>query len=157
MLFVVEHFLSSFSMSPAALFVGLLYVLPSPFLIFYLDNLYINVPLPHTQNTLSHSPAHFSLWNALAPSLVVPLMVLPSALLFLFGPLPVFLSLLYISLLYLTMPQIVRLANSKAGIKPIAPLLAFDKENSIEFSLDSVYYLYKQSNPNPVLLSRTSL
>ena len=44
----------------------------------------------------------------------------------------------------------VRLANSKAGIKPTAPLSAFDKENSIEFPLDSVYYLYKQSNPNPV-------
>jgi len=44
----------------------------------------------------------------------------------------------------------VRLANSKAGIKPTAPLSAFDKENSIEFPLDSVHYLYKQSNPNPV-------
>jgi len=30
----------------------------------------------------------------------------------------------------------VRLANSKAGIKPTAPLSAFDKENSIEFLLD---------------------
>ena len=44
----------------------------------------------------------------------------------------------------------VRLANSKAGIKPTAPLSVFDKENSIEFPLDSVHYLYKQSNPNPV-------
>jgi len=44
----------------------------------------------------------------------------------------------------------VRLANSKAGIKPTAPLSAFDKENSIEFLLDSVHYLYKQSNPNPI-------
>ena len=26
----------------------------------------------------------------------------------------------------------------------------FDKENSIEFPLDSVHYLYKLSNPNPV-------
>ena len=51
----------------------------------------------------------------------------------------------------------VRLANSKAGIKPTAPLSAFDKENSIEFSLDSVHYLYNQSNPNPVLLSCASL
>ena len=51
----------------------------------------------------------------------------------------------------------VRLANSKAGIKPTAPLSAFDKENSIEFPLDSVHYLYKQSNPNPVLLSCASL
>ena len=51
----------------------------------------------------------------------------------------------------------VRLANSKAGIKPTAPLSAFDKENSIEFPLDSVHYLYKQSNPNPVLSSRASL
>jgi len=25
----------------------------------------------------------------------------------------------------------------------------FDKENSIEFPLDSVYYLYMKSNPNP--------
>ena len=51
----------------------------------------------------------------------------------------------------------IRLANSKARIKPTAPLLAFNKENSIEFLLDSVHYLYKQSNPNPVLLSRASL
>jgi len=27
--------------------------------------------------------------------------------------------------------------------------LAFDKENSIEFPLDSVHYLYMKSNPNP--------
>jgi len=26
-----------------------------------------------------------------------------------------------------------------------------DKENSIEFPLDSIYYLYNRSNPNPVL------
>jgi len=51
----------------------------------------------------------------------------------------------------------VTLANFKAGIKPTAPLLVFDKENSIEFPLDSVHYLYKQSNPNPVLLSHASL
>jgi len=51
----------------------------------------------------------------------------------------------------------VRLANSKAGIKPTAPLSAFDKENSIEFPLDLVHYIYMQSNPNPVLLSHTSL
>jgi len=38
--------------------------------------------------------------------------------------------------------QIVRLANSKARIKPTAPLSVFDKENSIEFSLDFLYYLY---------------
>jgi len=36
----------------------------------------------------------------------------------------------------------VRLANSKAGIKPTAPLSAFDKENLIEFSLDFLHYLY---------------
>ena len=36
----------------------------------------------------------------------------------------------------------VRLANSKAGIKPTAPLSAFDKENLIEFPLDSLHYLY---------------
>jgi len=51
----------------------------------------------------------------------------------------------------------VRLANSKAGIKPTAPLSVFDKENSIEFLLDSIHYLYKQSNTNPVLLSHASL
>jgi len=39
--------------------------------------------------------------------------------------------------------DIVRVANSKAGIKPTAPLLAFDKENSIEFPLDFLHYLYK--------------
>jgi len=38
--------------------------------------------------------------------------------------------------------KIVRLANSKAGIKPTAPLSAFDKENSIEFPLDFLHYLY---------------
>jgi len=42
-----------------------------------------------------------------------------------------------------TRKRIVRLANFKAGIKPTAPLSAFDKENLIEFSLDSVHYLYK--------------
>jgi len=36
----------------------------------------------------------------------------------------------------------VRLANFKAGIKPTAPLSAFDKENSIEFPLDFLHYLY---------------
>jgi len=36
----------------------------------------------------------------------------------------------------------VRLANSKAGIKPTAPLSAFDKKNLIEFSLDFLHYLY---------------
>jgi len=36
-------------------------------------------------------------------------------------------------------------------------LSAFDKENSIEFLLDSVHYLYIKSNPNPSLLSCTSL
>ena len=51
----------------------------------------------------------------------------------------------------------VRLANSKAGIKPTASLSAFDKENSIEFPLDLVPYIYMQSNPNPVLLSHASL
>jgi len=36
----------------------------------------------------------------------------------------------------------VRLANSKARIKPTAPLSAFDKENSMEFPLDFLHYLY---------------
>jgi len=43
----------------------------------------------------------------------------------------------------------VRLANSKAGIKPTASLSAFDKENLIEFPLDFVHYLYIKNNPNP--------
>jgi len=47
----------------------------------------------------------------------------------------------------------VKLANSKARIKPTASLSAFDKENSIEFPLNSVHYLYNRSNPNPVLSS----
>jgi len=36
-------------------------------------------------------------------------------------------------------------------------LSAFDKENSMEFSLDSVHYLYMKSNPNPSLLSHAAL
>ena len=36
----------------------------------------------------------------------------------------------------------VRIANSWAGIKPTTPLLVFDKENSIEFLLDLLYYIY---------------
>jgi len=36
-----------------------------------------------------------------------------------------------------------------AGIKPTALCSAFEKENSIEFLLDSVYYLYMKSNHNP--------
>ena len=51
----------------------------------------------------------------------------------------------------------VKLANSKARIKPTAPLSVFDKENSIKFLLDLVHYIYMQGNPNPVLLSRASL
>jgi len=51
----------------------------------------------------------------------------------------------------------VRLANSKAGIKPTAPLSAFDKKNPIKFLLDLVHYIYMQSNPDPVFLSRASL
>jgi len=43
----------------------------------------------------------------------------------------------------------VRLTNSKARIRPTAPLSVFDKENLIEFPLDSVHYLYMKSNPNP--------
>jgi len=36
----------------------------------------------------------------------------------------------------------VRLANSKAGIKPTALLSALDKENSIEFPFDFLHYIY---------------
>ena len=34
-------------------------------------------------------------------------------------------------------------------IEPTVLCSVFDKENSIEFPLDSVYYLYMKSNPNP--------
>jgi len=33
---------------------------------------------------------------------------------------------------------------------------AFDKENSIEFLLDSIHYLYMKSNPNPSFYSALS-
>jgi len=46
---------------------------------------------------------------------------------------------------------LVRVASSRARIKPTAPLSAFDNKNSIEFPLDSVYYLYMKSNPNSSL------
>ena len=36
----------------------------------------------------------------------------------------------------------VRIANSWARIKLTAPLLVFDKENSIEFLLNLLYYIY---------------
>ena len=36
----------------------------------------------------------------------------------------------------------VRLANSKAGIKPTAPLSAFNKENLMEFSLNSLLLIH---------------
>jgi len=36
----------------------------------------------------------------------------------------------------------VRLANSKARIKPTAPLSAFNKENLMEFSLNSLLLIY---------------
>jgi len=37
----------------------------------------------------------------------------------------------------------------QAGIKPTAFCSVIDKENSIEFLLDSVHYLYMKSSPNP--------
>jgi len=40
-------------------------------------------------------------------------------------------------------------AKLYARIKPTALCLAFDEENSIEFPLDFVLYLYMKSNPNP--------
>jgi len=62
-------------------------------------------------------------------------------------------SLSFLDYFLLVLPGLlhpyVRLANSKAGIKPNAPLSVFDKKNSIEFPLNSVYYLYMKSNPNP--------
>jgi len=36
----------------------------------------------------------------------------------------------------------VRVASFRAEIKPTAPLLAFDKENSVEFPLDLLHYIY---------------
>ena len=39
-------------------------------------------------------------------------------------------------------PSCTRIANSWARIKPTAPLSVFDKENSMEFLLDFLYYLY---------------
>jgi len=40
-------------------------------------------------------------------------------------------------------------AKLQARIKPTVLCSAIDKENSIEFPLDSVHYLYIKSNPNP--------
>jgi len=48
-----------------------------------------------------------------------------------------------------TMSQSCQRAKLHAGIKPTALCSAFDKENSIEFLLDFVHYLYMKSNPNP--------
>jgi len=48
-------------------------------------------------------------------------------------------------------------AKLHARIKPTALCSVFDKENSTEFLLDLVHYIYMQSNPNPVLLSCASL
>jgi len=42
-------------------------------------------------------------------------------------------------------------AKLQAGIKPTALCSAIAKENSVEFLLDSVHYLYMKSNPNPSL------
>jgi len=39
-----------------------------------------------------------------------------------------------------------------ARIKPTALCSAFDKENSVEFLLDSIHYLYMKSNPNPFFI-----
>ena len=41
-----------------------------------------------------------------------------------------------------------KVAKLQARIKPTAFCSAIDKENSIEFPLDSVYYLYMKSNPS---------
>jgi len=38
--------------------------------------------------------------------------------------------------------DLVRVANSKARIKPTAPLSAFDKENLIEFLLNSLLLIH---------------
>ena len=40
-------------------------------------------------------------------------------------------------------------AKLQARIKPTVLCSAIDKENSIEFPLDSEHYLYMKSNPNP--------
>ena len=44
--------------------------------------------------------------------------------------------------------HICKKAKLQAGIKPTALCSAIDKENLIEFLLDSVHYLYMKSNPN---------
>jgi len=41
------------------------------------------------------------------------------------------------------------LAWSLAFLQPTTLCSVIDKENSIEFLLDSVHYLYMKSNPNP--------
>jgi len=41
-----------------------------------------------------------------------------------------------------TLLSSVRSANSSTRIKPTAPLSAIDKENSIEFLLDLLHYIY---------------
>ena len=43
----------------------------------------------------------------------------------------------------------VEMEVSPYRIEPTVLCSVFDKENSIEFPLDSVYYLYMKSNPNP--------
>jgi len=58
-----------------------------------------------------------------------------------------FLLLSYISLLSLYLDY--KEAKLQARIKPTTLCSAIDKENSIEFLLDFVYYLYMKSNPNP--------
>ena len=45
----------------------------------------------------------------------------------------------------------IRIANSWAEIKPTAPLLAFDKENSIEFLLNLLHYIYNYHGYAPCL------
>jgi len=50
---------------------------------------------------------------------------------------------------YQTSPPHCKKAKLQARIKLTALCSVIDKENSIEFPLDSVHYLYIKSNPNP--------
>ena len=51
--------------------------------------------------------------------------------------------------MYQTSPPHCKKAKLQARIKLTALCSVIDKENSIEFPLDSVHYLYIKSNPNP--------
>ena len=59
------------------------------------------------------------------------------------------LALVFISEALEVVNAICKKAKLQARIKPTVLCSVIDKENSIEFPLDSVHYLYMKSNPNP--------